>query len=150
MACSLVTYIGPVYAVAMLTLLAIVGVTRQPMLGFQPAAYAWVLALGGVALAAGLGVLVAFVWGLRARRLAVLSGAESAKSGFPAYLLKLGIESRMDLSAGRSLLVDPEGHVLASGGSGEEYLNQVLDLERVPGVDKSVAKAVYDAFHEGN
>jgi excinuclease ABC subunit C len=26
----------------------------------------------------------------------------------------------------------------------------LLDLERVPGVDKTVAKAVYDAFHEGN
>ena len=35
------------------------------------------------------------------------------------------------MGTGRSLLVDPEGHVLASGGSGEEYLNQVLDLERV-------------------
>jgi len=44
--CSLVTYIGPVYGVAMLTILAVVGVTQQPMLGFQPAAYAWVLALG--------------------------------------------------------------------------------------------------------
>jgi formamidase len=35
------------------------------------------------------------------------------------------------MGTGRSLLVDPEGHVLASGGSGEEYLNQVLDLDRV-------------------
>ena len=26
----------------------------------------------------------------------------------------------------------------------------LLDLERVPGVDRTVARAVYDAFHEGN
>lgn len=35
------------------------------------------------------------------------------------------------MGTGRSLLVDPEGHVLTEGGSGEEYLNQVLDLGRV-------------------
>ena len=32
---------------------------------------------------------------------------------------------------GRSIVVDPEGQVLATGGSGEEYLTQVLDLGRV-------------------
>jgi formamidase len=32
---------------------------------------------------------------------------------------------------GRSIVVDPEGHVLAQGGSGEEYLTQVIDLDRV-------------------
>jgi len=35
------------------------------------------------------------------------------------------------MGTGRSLLVDPEGHVLTQGGDGEEYLNQVLDLGRV-------------------
>lgn len=35
---------------------------------------------------------------------------------------------------GRSIIVDPEGHVLAQGGSGEEYLTQVLDLDRVAAV----------------
>jgi formamidase len=35
------------------------------------------------------------------------------------------------MGTGRSMLVDPEGHVLARGGNGEEYLSQVLDLERV-------------------
>ncbi len=35
------------------------------------------------------------------------------------------------MGTGRSLMVDPEGHVLTTGGSGEEYLNQVLDLGRV-------------------
>jgi formamidase len=35
------------------------------------------------------------------------------------------------MGTGRSLLVGPEGHTLALGGSGEEYLNQVLDIGRV-------------------
>lgn len=35
------------------------------------------------------------------------------------------------MGTGRSLVVDPEGHVLTSGGAGEEYLNQVLDVGRV-------------------
>ena len=43
---SLVTYIALVYAAAMLILLGIVGLGRQPMLGFSPKAYAWVLLLG--------------------------------------------------------------------------------------------------------
>ena len=35
------------------------------------------------------------------------------------------------MGTGRSILVDPEGHVLTQGGDGEEYLSQVLDLGRV-------------------
>ncbi len=35
------------------------------------------------------------------------------------------------MGTGHSLVVDPEGHRLAEGGSGEEYLTQVLDLGRV-------------------
>ncbi len=33
--------------------------------------------------------------------------------------------------AGRSVIVDPEGRVLALGGSGEEFLTQVIDLDVV-------------------
>jgi predicted amidohydrolase len=33
--------------------------------------------------------------------------------------------------AGRSVIVDPEGRVLALGGSGEEFLTQVIDLDAV-------------------
>jgi formamidase len=33
--------------------------------------------------------------------------------------------------AGRSVIVDPEGRVLAMGGSGEEFLTQVIDLDTV-------------------
>jgi len=32
---------------------------------------------------------------------------------------------------GRSIIVDPEGHVLQEGGNGEEYLTEVLDLDVV-------------------
>jgi predicted amidohydrolase len=32
---------------------------------------------------------------------------------------------------GRSIIVDPEGHVLQEGGDGEEYLTEVLDLDAV-------------------
>jgi formamidase len=32
---------------------------------------------------------------------------------------------------GRSVIVDPEGVVLATGGNGEEFLSQVIDLDRV-------------------
>ena len=32
---------------------------------------------------------------------------------------------------GGSIVVDPEGHVLVQGGSGEEFLTQVIDLDRV-------------------
>jgi len=32
---------------------------------------------------------------------------------------------------GRSIIVDPEGHVLQEGGDGEEYLTEVLDLDVV-------------------
>jgi formamidase len=33
--------------------------------------------------------------------------------------------------AGRSIIVDPEGRVLAQGGSGEEFLTQMIDLDAV-------------------
>ena len=32
---------------------------------------------------------------------------------------------------GGSIVVDPEGHVLVQGGSGEEFLTQMIDLDRV-------------------
>ncbi len=43
---SLVAYIAPVYGIAMITLLIILAVARQPLLGFSFAAYGWALALG--------------------------------------------------------------------------------------------------------
>ncbi|MGD8398852.1 MAG: DMT family transporter [Anaerolineae bacterium] len=42
---SLVSYAAIVYGVAMITLLVIAALMRQPLLGYAPAAYGWVLAL---------------------------------------------------------------------------------------------------------
>ncbi len=84
--CSLVTYIGPVYGVAMLTLLAIVLVTQQPMLGFQPAAYVWVLALGLIPQLVG---HTTYNWALNhlsATFVAIVTLAEPMGAGLLAYL----------------------------------------------------------------
>ncbi|MCP4454837.1 MAG: DMT family transporter [Planctomycetes bacterium] len=84
--CSLVTYIGPVYGVAMLTLLGIVWVTQQPMLGFQPAAYAWVLALGLIPQLVG---HTTYNWALNhltATFVAIVTLAEPMGAGLLAYL----------------------------------------------------------------
>lgn len=84
--CSLVTYIGPVYAVAMLTILAIVLVTQQPMLGFHPAAYAWVLALGLIPQLVG---HTTYNWALNhlsATFVAIVTLAEPMGASLLAYL----------------------------------------------------------------
>jgi drug/metabolite transporter (DMT)-like permease len=84
--CSLVTYIGPVYGVAMLTLLGLVLVTQQPMLGFPPAAYAWVLALGLIPQLVG---HTTYNWALNhlsATFVAIVTLAEPMGAGLLAYL----------------------------------------------------------------
>ena len=84
--CSLVTYIGPVYGVAMLAILAVVLVVRQPMLGFQPAAYAWVLALGLIPQLVG---HTTYNWALNhltATFVAIVTLAEPMGAGLLAYL----------------------------------------------------------------
>lgn len=84
--CSLVTYIGPVYGVAMLTLLGIVWVTQQPMLGFQPAAYCWVLALGLIPQLVG---HTTYNWALNhmtATFVAIVTLAEPMGAALLAYL----------------------------------------------------------------
>jgi len=43
----------------------------------------------------------------------------------------LNVNASIDVGGGRSIGVDPEGRVLFEGGSGEEYLSEVLDLDRV-------------------
>jgi formamidase len=43
----------------------------------------------------------------------------------------LNVNGSLDVGGGRSIGVDPEGRVLFEGGSGEEYLSEVLDLDRV-------------------
>lgn len=43
----------------------------------------------------------------------------------------LNVNASIELGGGRSIGVDPEGRVLFESGTGEEYLSEVLDLDRV-------------------
>ena len=84
---SLATYVTVVYGGAMLTLLAIVLVGRQPMLGFQPVAYAWVL---GLALGPQIVGHSTLNWALRylsATFVSIVTLAEPIGSGLLAYLI---------------------------------------------------------------
>lgn len=46
----------------------------------------------------------------------------------------LNVNGALEVGGGRSIGVDPEGRVLFEGGSGEEYLSEVVDLDRVRSV----------------
>lgn len=85
--CSLTAYIAPVYGVAMLTLLVIVVVGRQPMFGFSPAAYGWMVALGLVPQLIGHSTLNWALRHLSATFVAIVTLAEPIGSGLLAYLL---------------------------------------------------------------
>jgi drug/metabolite transporter (DMT)-like permease len=84
---SLATYIALVYGVAMLTLLVIVAVARQPMLGFSPQAYGWMLALGLVPQLIGHSTLNWALQYLSATYVSVVTLAEPIGSGILAYIL---------------------------------------------------------------
>ncbi|AUX49022.1 hydrolase [Sorangium cellulosum] len=43
----------------------------------------------------------------------------------------INVNAVVEVGGGRSIAVDPEGRVIFEGGSGEEYLGEVLDLDRV-------------------
>ncbi len=84
---SLTAYIAPVYGVAMLTLVIIVLVGRQPMFGFSPAAYGWMLALGLVPQLIGHSTLNWALRHLSATFVSIVTLAEPLGSGLLAYLL---------------------------------------------------------------
>jgi formamidase len=46
----------------------------------------------------------------------------------------LNVNGALEVGGGRSIGVDPEGRTLFEAGSGEEYLSEVLDLDRVTSV----------------
>jgi drug/metabolite transporter (DMT)-like permease len=92
-----------VYAVAMLTLLFLVLVTRQPMFGFSPAAYGWLLALGLVPQLVGHSTLNWALRHLSATYVSIITLAEPIGSGILAFLV-LG-EMVTWLTAGGSVLV---------------------------------------------
>jgi len=84
---SLAVYITVVYGVATLTVLALVLFTGQPMLGFSPAAYGWLLALGLIPQLVGHSTLN---WALRylsATFVSIVTLAEPIGSGILAYLI---------------------------------------------------------------
>lgn len=84
---SLATYIALVYGVAMVTLIVIVLVARQPMFGFSLKAYGWMLALALGPQIVGHSTLN---WALRylsATFVSIVTLAEPIGSGILAYLL---------------------------------------------------------------
>jgi drug/metabolite transporter (DMT)-like permease len=84
---SLTTYIALVYGVAMVTLVIIVLIARQPMVGYSLNSYGWVLALALGPQIVGHSTLN---WALRylsATFVAIVTLAEPVGSGILAYLL---------------------------------------------------------------
>jgi drug/metabolite transporter (DMT)-like permease len=84
---SLTTYIALVYGVAMVTLVIIVLIARQPMFGYSSNAYGWVLALALGPQIVGHSTLN---WALRylsATFVAIVTLAEPIGSGILAYVL---------------------------------------------------------------
>lgn len=84
---TLITYIAPVYGVAMLTLLVIVALARQPMLGLRPAAYFWILLLGLLPQLVGHSTLNWALHHLSATYVSIVTLAEPLGSGLLAYLI---------------------------------------------------------------
>lgn len=83
---SLPTYIALVYGVAMVTLIILIILTRQPMFGFSPAAYAWMLALGLVPQLIGHSTLNWALRHLTATYVSIITLAEPIGAGILAYL----------------------------------------------------------------
>ena len=84
---SLIVYVSLVYAVAMVTVLILVFATGQPMFGFSPAAYGWLLALGLIPQLIGHSTLN---WALRlltATYVSIVTLAEPIGSAILAFLL---------------------------------------------------------------
>lgn len=102
---SLATYVAVVYGGAMVTLLAIVLVARRPMLGFEPAAYLWVL---GLALGPQLVGHSTLNWALRylsATFVSLVILAEPITSGVLAYLILGEVVTRSTFVGGILVLV---------------------------------------------
>jgi drug/metabolite transporter (DMT)-like permease len=101
---SLTTYIALVYGVAMVTLLLIVLVTGQPLLGFSLPAYGWVLLLALWPQLVGHSTLN---WALRylsATYVSIITLSEPVGSGILAYLL-LGEAVSWSTAAGGVLVL---------------------------------------------
>ncbi len=96
---SLAVYVAPVYGAAMVTLLVIVAVGRQPMLGYNLTAYGWALALGLVPQLIGHTTLN---WALRhvsATFVSLVTLTEPLGAGLLAYMV-LGESITLQTAAG--------------------------------------------------
>lgn len=101
---SLVTYIALVYGAAMVTLLGMVLVTGQPMSGFSPAAYGWMLALGLVPQLTGHSTLNWALRHLSATYVSIVTLAEPLSAGLLAYII-LGEAISWSTAAGGALIL---------------------------------------------
>lgn len=101
---SLVTYIALVYGAAMVTLLGMVLVTGQPMSGFSPAAYGWMLALGLVPQLTGHSTLNWALRHLSATYVSIVTLAEPLSAGLLAYII-LGEAISWSTAAGGVLIL---------------------------------------------
>jgi len=101
---SLTTYIAPVYGVAMITLLFIVLVGRQPMLGFSLRAYGWILALGLIPQLIGHSTMNWALRHLSATYVSIVTLAEPLGSGLLAYII-LGEAISWSTAAGGALIL---------------------------------------------
>lgn len=84
---SLIAYAALVYGVATITVLALTIATGQPMTGFSPAAYGWLLALGLVPQLIGHSTLNWALGLLSATYVAIVTLAEPIGSGILAFIL---------------------------------------------------------------
>jgi drug/metabolite transporter (DMT)-like permease len=84
---SLIVYVALVYGVAAVTVLMLVILTRQPLLGFSPAAYVWLLALGLIPQLIGHSTLNWALGLLSATYVAIVTLAEPIGSGILAFIL---------------------------------------------------------------
>jgi drug/metabolite transporter (DMT)-like permease len=101
---SLTTYIALVYGSAMVTLILIVIAARQPMFGFSPAAYGWLLALALVPQLIGHSTLNWSLRHLSATYVAVITMSEPIGSGILAFII-LGEAVARSTAAGGVLIL---------------------------------------------
>jgi drug/metabolite transporter (DMT)-like permease len=101
---SLTAYVALVYGAAMVVLVAIVLVTRQPMSGFSLEAYAWLLALGLVPQLIGHSTLNWALRHLSATFVTILTLAEPIGSGILAFVI-LGEAVTVSTMAGGFLVL---------------------------------------------
>jgi len=101
---SLVTYIALVYGAAMVALLFMVLVAGEPMFGFSPAAYGWMLALGLVPQLIGHSTLNWALRHLSATYVSIVTLAEPLSAGLLAYII-LGEAASWSTAAGGVLIL---------------------------------------------